>query len=283
MNAPPDPYGLIGHPVAQSWSPFIHGMFARQTGEALVYRLHDVSPEDFRDHVLEFFSRGGRGLNVTVPHKVAAAELAGELTPRAERAGAVNTLMLKDDNRLLGDNTDGAGLVHDLRDNLGVELGNRHVLIVGAGGATRGVVAPLLVLQPAELVVANRTAERAKAFAAQFADLGAVRGCGFGDIGTEAYDVVINATSASLRGEVPAIPANIIRPETVCYDMAYGRQETPFLEWAREQGCRRTHQGWGMLVEQAAESFQLWRGVRPQTAPVLAALRERASRVRPAG
>jgi shikimate dehydrogenase len=277
VNAPPDQYGVIGHPVAHSWSPFIHGMFARQTGESVVYRLHDVTPEDFRNYVLEFFSRGGRGLNVTVPHKVSAAELANELTPRAERAGAVNTLMLKRDNRLLGDNTDGAGLVHDLRDNLSVQLASRRVLIVGAGGATRGVIAPLLVLRPAELVVANRTAERAQSFAASFADLGTVRGCGFDDIGAEAFDLVVNATSASLSGEMPAIPETVIQTDTVCYDMAYGRTETPFLKWAHERGCTRAIQGWGMLVEQAAESFHLWRGVRPQTAPVLGALRERAA------
>jgi shikimate dehydrogenase len=277
VNAQPDQYGVVGHPVAHSWSPFIHGMFARQTGEDLVYRLHDVTPEDFRGYVLAFFERGGRGLNVTVPHKLAAAELANELTPRAERAGAVNTLMLKRDNRLLGDNTDGAGLVHDLRDNLAVEIGGRRVLIVGAGGATRGVVAPLLVLQPAELVVANRTPDRALEFAAAFADLGRIRGCGFDEIGEGSYDIVINATSASLSGEVPAIPESVIHPDTVCYDMAYSRNETAFLKWARERGCSRALQGWGMLVEQAAESFQLWRGVRPQTAPVLAALRERLS------
>jgi len=277
VNAPPDQYGVVGHPVAHSWSPFIHGMFARQTGEDLVYRLHDVTPEDFRTYVLAFFEGGGRGLNVTVPHKLAAADLANELTPRAERAGAVNTLMLKRDNRLLGDNTDGAGLVHDLRDNLSVQLGGGRVLIVGAGGATRGVVAPLLVLQPAELVVANRTPERAREFAAAFADLGRIRGCGFDEIGADGYDVVINATSASLSGEVPAIPDTAIRPQTVCYDMAYSRSETAFLKWARERGCARALQGWGMLVEQAAESFQLWRGVRPQTAPVLAALRDRLS------
>src|SRR5262245_6110331 len=219
VNAAPDQYGVIGHPVAHSWSPFIHGLFARQTGESLVYRLHDVTADEFRNYVLEFFSRGGSGLNVTVPHKLAAADLANELTPRAERAGAVNTLMLKRDNRLLGDNTDGAGLVHDLRDNLAVELRGRRVLIVGAGGATRGVVAPLLVLQPAELVVANRTADRAHAFVADFTDLGRVRGCGFDDIGEHPYDVVINATSASLAGEVPAIPQNVVQSETVCYDM----------------------------------------------------------------
>jgi len=252
-------------------------MFARQTGELLTYRLHDVLPQDFRAYVLDFFSRGGRGLNVTVPHKVAAAALANELTPRAERAAAVNTLAVQRDNRVLGDNTDGAGLVHDLRDNLSVNLVGRRLLIVGAGGATRGVVAPLLVLRPAELVIANRTAERARALAADFEDVGAVRGCGFEDLGEGAYDVVINATSASLAGEVPAIPVSTIKSESLCYDMAYSKGDTPFLKWAREAGCTRAVQGWGMLVEQAAESFQLWRGVRPQTRPVLEALRERAT------
>jgi shikimate dehydrogenase len=277
LTGQPDQYGVVGHPVAHSWSPFIHGMFARQTGEQLVYRLHDVLPQDFRPYVLDFFSRGGRGLNVTVPHKVAAAELANELTPRAERAVAVNTLAIQRDNRILGDNTDGAGLVHDLRDNLSVNLAGRRVLIVGAGGATRGVVAPLLVLRPAELVIANRTAERAHAFAADFQDLGAVRGCGFDDLGDVAYDVIINATSASLAGEVPAIPASVVKSDSLCYDMAYSKGDTPFLKWAKETGCARAVQGWGMLVEQAAESFQLWRGVRPQTRPVLEALRERAT------
>ena len=252
-------------------------MFARQTGEQLVYRLHDVPPPDFRAYVLDFFSRGGRGVNVTVPHKMAAAELANELTPRAERAAAVNTLAIQRDNRILGDNTDGAGLVHDLRDNLSVTLAGRRVLIVGAGGATRGVVAPLLVLRPAQLVIANRTADRARALAADFQDLGAVSGCGFDDLGDVGYDVVINATSASLAGEVPAIPASAIQGESLCYDMAYSKGDTPFLRWAKENGCARAVQGWGMLVEQAAESFQLWRGVRPQTRPVLDALRERAS------
>jgi len=277
VSAPPDQYGVIGHPVAHSWSPFIHGMFARQTGESLVYRLHDVLPQDFRAYVLDFFSRGGRGLNVTVPHKVAAAELANELTPRAERAAAVNTLAVQRDNRVLGDNTDGAGLVHDLRDNLSVNFAGRRVLIVGAGGATRGVVAPLLVLGPAELVIANRTADRAHALANDFNDLGDVHGCGFDGLGEHPYDIVINATSASLAGQVPAIPPTVIGPDSLCYDMAYGKGDTPFQKWAREHGCTRAIQGWGMLVEQAAESFQLWRGVRPQTAPILEALRERAT------
>src|SRR5690606_11716740 len=201
-------------PISHSLSPFIHGMFAQQTGQAMVYRMHDVPPEHFRQYVLEFFSRGGRGLNVTVPHKVAAAELANELTPRARRAGAANTLALQADNRILADNTDGAGLVRDLRDNLGIEITGRRLLIIGAGGATCGVLSPLLVLQPASIVVANRTADRAHALAVEFADLGSIRGCGFDQLEQAPFDLVINATSASLSGEVPAVPPQIIGPGT---------------------------------------------------------------------
>ena len=276
MNTPPDRYGVVGHPVAHSFSPFIHGMFARQTGQNLVYRLHDVAPAQFRGHVLEFFARGGRGLNVTVPHKLAAAELANELTPRAERAGAVNTLALHGENQILGDNTDGAGLVHDLQINLGVAVNKRRVLIIGAGGATRGVLAPLLMLGPAELVIANRTAERAVALAQDFVDLGALQCCDLNTVPSGAFDLIINATSASLSGDVPAVSAATIGAGTVCYDMAYGKEDTAFVRWAREHGCSRALQGWGMLVEQAAESFELWRGVRPDTALVLSALKKQS-------
>jgi shikimate dehydrogenase len=271
MNAP-DQYGVVGHPISHSWSPFIHGLFAKQTGQSLVYRLYDVAPGNFRAHVLEFFTRGGRGLNVTVPHKEAAAELANELTIRADRAGAVNTLMLNSEHHILGDNTDGHGLVTDLRKNLGLEVTNERVLILGAGGATRGVIEPLLGLRPSELVIANRTPERAVNLASLFVDLGAIRGCGFDDVGDEPFDIVINATAAGLSGSVPNIAGAVIGSHTVCYDMSYSKSATPFVTWAIEQGCARAHKGWGMLVEQAAESFTLWRGVRPDTEPVLAAL-----------
>jgi shikimate dehydrogenase len=271
MTDSPDQYGVIGHPLAHSWSPFIHGMFAKQTGQPLVYRLHDVPPEQFRDYVLDFFASGGRGLNVTVPHKLAAAALAHELTPRARRAGAVNTLALQEDNRILGDNTDGAGLVRDLRENLSVDIEHRRILIAGAGGASRGVLAPLLELNPAYIVVANRTAVRAQMLVRDFVHLGSLRGCGFDELdGT--FDLVINATSASLSGGAPDIPTHVLTAGTTCYDMAYARADTPFSRWAMESGCARAVQGWGMLVEQAAESFYIWRGVRPLTAPVLAAL-----------
>ena len=278
MSEALDQYGVIGHPVAHSWSPFIHGAFARQTGQALAYQLHDVPPERFREYVLDFAARGGRGLNVTVPHKLAAAALASELTGRARRAGAVNTLMF-DGDRVLGDNTDGAGLVRDLCSNLGLTLGRRRILIAGAGGGARGVVAPLLALDPLQVVIAARSAERARALAADFADTGgALHACAFEQLGAGeswaagSFDLIVNATSASLNGEVPRIPEATVGARTLCYDMAYGRTDTPFVLWARERGCERAVQGWGMLVEQAAESFYLWRGVRPDTAPVLALL-----------
>jgi shikimate dehydrogenase len=271
MN-PPDQYGVVGHPINHSWSPFIHGLFAKQTAQHMVYRLYDISPDDFRVQVLEFFGRGGRGLNVTVPHKEAAADIANALTERADRAGAVNTLIMQDDHTLLGDNTDGHGLITDLRKNLALEITNDRVLILGAGGATRGVIAPLLSLGPTELVIANRTPERAVNLASLFSDLGPVRGCGFEDVGDDPFDLVINATAAGLSGSVPNIEGSVVASHSVCYDMSYSKSATPFVTWAIEQGCSRAHKGWGMLVEQAAEAFTLWRGVRPDTEPVLTAL-----------
>jgi shikimate dehydrogenase len=272
MNNPPDQYGIIGHPVAHSWSPFIHGLFARQTEQAMVYRRFDVPPAKFRRHVLHFFLHGGRGLNVTLPHKVAAAELANELTPRAERARAVNTLMMKSENEILGDNTDGEGLVRDLQDNYSVPITDTRILILGAGGAARGILAPLLELKPAEIVIANRTAARAGGLAREFAQLGTLIGCGFDSAMPTDFDLIINATSASVDGDAPAVAASLVTSRTICYDLAYGKEKTPFVSWAESLGCARALQGWGMLVEQAAESFNVWRGVRPQTAPVLAAL-----------
>jgi shikimate dehydrogenase len=277
MNVLPDQYGVVGHPVAHSLSPFIHGLFARETGQQMSYRLYDVRPEEFTGQVQGFFERGGSGLNVTVPHKIAAVELAHDLTTRAAHAAAVNTLALGKDGRILGDNTDGAGLVRDLCDNHGIVVTNQRVLIIGAGGATRGVLAPILALEPTVVVIANRTPERAAALAAAFADLGATQGVGFDDVGERPFDLVINATSASLSGEIPPLPAAAIGTETVCYDLAYGKSASAFLEWARGRGCAQALQGWGMLVEQAAESFLVWRGIRPSTARVLAVLRERAA------
>ncbi len=277
MSAAPDPYGVVGHPIGHSLSPFIHGMFARETGQAMSYRMYDVTSGEFAGFVAGFFDRGGRGLNITVPHKIAAVEAANELTTRAAHAASVNTLALRDDGTILGDNTDGVGLVRDLCDNLGLVITNRRILIIGAGGATRGVLAPLLGLSPSLVVIANRTPERATALAAAFADLGATHGVGFEDVGSEPFDLIVNATSASLSGEMPPVPAGAVGRATVCYDLAYGRAATAFVDWAREHGCAQALQGWGMLVEQAAEAFRLWRGIRPATATVLAALKERSA------
>ena len=279
MSSAVDQYGVFGHPVAHSFSPFIHGVFARDTGQQIGYRAYDVAPEEFTERVRDFFGSGGRGLNITLPYKIAAVEVVQELTARAAHAAAVNTLALQDDHTVLGDNTDGAGLVRDLCDNLGLVITQRRLLILGAGGATRGVLAPLLGLEPAIVVIANRTAERAEALAAAFADLGVTQGVGFTYVGDTPFDLIINATSASLSGEIPPIPAGAIGRETVCYDLAYGRSAMAFVRWAQQSGCRLAVQGLGMLVEQAAESFRLWRGVRPETAPVLAALKERIGSV----
>lgn len=273
-----DQYGVVGHPVAHSWSPFIHGLFARATGQAMSYRLYDFTPDEFHERVREFFRQGGRGLNITLPHKIAAVDVADDLTGRAAHAGAVNTFAVRDDGTILGDNTDGTGLVRDLCDNQGIVITHRRILIIGAGGASRGVLAPLLALSPSEIVIANRTAERAAALATAFEKLGTTRGVGFRYVSGGAFDVIINATSASLSGEIPAVPATAVGPDTVCYDMAYGKTDTPFVRWVLKLGCTRALQGWGMLVEQAAESFRVWRGVRPSTAPVLAALKERIMR-----
>lgn len=279
MSPAVDQYGVFGHPVGHSLSPFIHGVFARDTGQQMTYRAYDVAPEEFTERVAGFFADGGRGLNITLPHKIVAVEVAQELTARAAHAAAVNTLALQADNVLLGDNTDGGGLVRDLCDNLGLIITLRRVLILGAGGATRGVLAPLLGLEPAIVVIANRTPERAEALAAAFADLGVTQGVGFEYVGETPFDLIINATSASLSGDIPPIPAGAIGPQTVCYDLAYGRSAMAFVRWARQSGCVRAVQGLGMLVEQAAESFRLWRGVRPQTGQVLAALKARIGSV----
>jgi shikimate dehydrogenase len=268
----PDQYGVVGHPVAHSLSPFIHSMFARQTGQSMSYRPFDFAPEEFDERVGAFFAQGGRGLNITLPHKIAAVARATELTARARHAGAVNTLAMRKDGSILGDNTDGAGLTQDLCVNRRVVVKCRRVLIIGAGGAARGVLAPLLALEPEVVVIANRTPDRAKALAAAFAQLGDVQGVGFRDVAGGPFDLVINATSASLSGEIPDVPAAVIGHDTFCYDMAYGKGDTAFVRWAMELGCRTAVPGWGMLVEQAAESFRLWRGVRPLTAPVLSAL-----------
>jgi shikimate dehydrogenase len=268
----PERYAVIGHPVSHSRSPFIHGRFAAQTAQLMTYTTIDASPEHFDATARHFFAEGGQGLNVTVPHKEAALGIADELTPRASRAGAVNTLALRRGGRILGDNTDGAGLARDLLNNHRVTIAGRRLLLLGAGGAARGAVAPLLGLQPSQMTIVNRNVLRARELVERFSDMGRLQAIGYDELGNEPYDLVINATAASLAGELPSLPPGIVSTHSICYDMYYGRDETPFTRWALHRGCTRAIMGLGMLVEQAAESFHLWRGVRPDTASVLSEL-----------
>jgi shikimate dehydrogenase len=268
-----DRYAVIGNPIAHSKSPQIHTAFARQTGEALEYDRILAQAERFSQTVEDFFAAGGRGLNVTVPFKEAAWRLADECSPRAELAQAVNTLIPLSDGRLRGDNTDGAGLVRDLAKNQGFDFVGRRVLLLGAGGAARGVLRPLLDTGLAELTIANRTADKARELAAATGQAAVVRGCGLPDLAGGSFDLIVNATSAGLTGEVAPIPDTCLARHGWVYDMVYGDSPTPFCRWGLERGAARALDGLGMLVEQAAESFRLWRGVRPDTAPVIAKLR----------
>ena len=268
----PDLYAVFGNPIAHSKSPAIHAGFARSTGQDLVYEARLAPVDGFPGAVAEFVAAGGRGANVTVPFKEEAFRLAKRLTDRAARAGAVNTLVF-DGADVLGDNTDGAGLVRDIVDNLGFPLAGRRILLLGAGGAARGVIAPLLAGAPASLTIANRTADKARSLAAAFADLAAIDAGSFDDLAGKSFDLVINATSASLAGAALPLPAGLFAPGSLAYDMMYGKGDTPFIAQARVQGAGRLADGLGMLVEQAAEAFRVWRGVLPETAGVLAGLR----------
>lgn len=270
-----DQYGVMGNPVAHSKSPQIHSLFAQQTGQRLEYNAIHVDLGGFDQAVGNFDASGGKGLNITVPFKQEAYALMDECSDRAERAGAVNTIVFKEDRRY-GDNTDGVGLVNDLVQNHQVVLQGKRILLMGAGGAARGVLAPLLDTRPAHIVIANRTPDKAVALAHAFSDLGDVSGCGYHELGEQRFDIVINATAASLQGELPPLPDTLLTDNAVCYDMMYGKI-TPFMQWASEHGARHVLDGLGMLVEQAAESFFIWRGVRPDTAPVIEALRQQLS------
>jgi shikimate dehydrogenase len=268
-----DRYAVIGNPIAHSKSPRIHTLYAAQTGQALHYDALLGPLDGFAACVDAFRAAGGRGLNVTVPFKLEAYAYATRLTPRAQAAGAVNTLAFNG-TEVLGDNTDGAGILRDITVNQGCPVAGKRVLLLGAGGAARGTVLPLLDAAPASVFIANRTASKAQELAQGFsrAEL-CIHAGGFADLAGQQFDVVINATSASLSDAAPDLPAGLYAPGALAYDMMYGKGDTPFMQAARAQGAARLSDGLGMLVEQAAESFALWRGVRPDTAPVLAELR----------
>ena len=274
FDAKPDLYAVMGNPIAHSKSPQIHAAFARQTRQRMEYIAILVEPGGFGHAVGNFRAERGKGLNITVPFKHEAWKLVNERTPRAERAGAVNTILFRPDGTALGDTTDGVGLIRDIVDNHAGRIAQCQVLILGAGGAVRGVLEPLLEQQPARVVIANRTIDKAQALAREFSTVGVVEGCGYEEIQGQAFDFIINGTSASLRGQLPPLSEGILAPGGWCYDMAYGDMPTPFVQWGHAHGAVKSLDGIGMLVEQAAESFHLWRGVRPQTAPVIEMLKK---------
>jgi shikimate dehydrogenase len=273
FTAPPDQYAVMGNPISHSKSPQIHALFAEQTKQRIVYTAIQVDAGGFRQAAGNFQANGGKGLNVTVPFKREAWELVDERSARAQRAGAVNTIVMRPDGKLFGDNTDGVGLLRDIRDNHGATITGKRVLILGAGGAVRGVLGPLLEESPAQLVIGNRTVERAEELVQEFGSPALLRACGLEALPGLQFDLVINGTAASLQGDLPPLPDDLLAAGAFCYDMMYGAQPTVFMQWASTHGAARVSDGLGMLVEQAAESFFVWRGVRPQTRPVIDALR----------
>jgi len=273
-SAVPDRYAVVGNPVAHSLSPRIHAEFARQTGQALSYEAIEIATDAFAAGIADLQRQGYRGLNVTVPFKREAWELCDSLSSRAEIAGAVNTLMLGEDGSLRGDNTDGVGLVRDLVHNLDIDLAAKDILLLGAGGAVRGVLEPLLAESPASLTIANRTLEKAHALARDFQSIGNIQVVAYPDLKPKAYQLIINATAAGLGNQLPPLSAEVLDPDGTCYDMMYKLDAaTAFVAWSRQQGVQRSYDGLGMLIEQAAEAFQLWRGVRPDTGGIASWLR----------
>lgn len=268
-----DHYAVLGFPVGHSLSPYIHQSFAEQTQQELDYEAIEVKPEFFKKVLTDFFSSGGQGVNCTVPLKEMAFEQADVLSDRARLSGAVNTLKLTHNGELYGDNTDGEGLLTDLVKNLKIDLVGKRILILGAGGAARGILAPLLSAAPLALWIANRTYSKGRTLADDFSALGKVNAVDYSELKGEQFDIVINATSASLTGKLPPLPELLLAKQAVCYDLAYSKEPTAFIRWGRQQGARLSVDGLGMLVEQAALAFNIWRDVMPETKSILAELR----------
>ncbi len=272
-------YAVLGNPVSHSKSPLIHSMFAQQTDQTMSYVAIPLEKNEFEAFVRKFFAEGGAGLNVTVPFKGNAFVLAASCSPRAELAQAVNTLFLDDNGRICGDNTDGVGLVSDLKLNNKVAISGQRVLILGAGGAVRGIMAALVYEKAAAITIVNRDVPKAKLLAEEMQSMAPIEVMSYAMLQEDAnngrsYDLIINGTSSSLKGEMPKLDAKVIAPGCCCYDLMYSATDTLFLQWAKQEGARKSIDGLGMLVEQAAEAFALWRGVRPNTATVMAHLRE---------
>ncbi|ADE16732.1 shikimate 5-dehydrogenase [Nitrosococcus halophilus Nc 4] len=270
----PDRYAVMGNPIAHSKSPQIHTAFAQQTDQDLTYTAIQVEKGKLAEAVTAFQNQKGKGLNITLPLKAEAWERVDKCSPRAQRARAVNTLTLEENGSLRGDNTDGIGLVRDLIENHGGLIRDQRLLLLGAGGAAAGVIEALLDEKPARLVVVNRTPAKAIELATRFSPLGAVTGGGYELLASGPFNLIINATASSLQGELPPLPQGILHPGGWVYDMMYGNEPTVFMKWGQTQGAAQALDGLGMLVEQAAEAFFIWRKLRPQTAPVIAQLRQ---------
>ncbi len=269
-----DNYCVMGNPVAHSKSPQIHAAFADQTQQNIFYQAIQVDDGKFKAALKEFQAQGGKGLNITVPFKGEAWEISENRSNRAERALALNTISFDDAGNIIGDNTDGIGLVRDLTINLNISIKDKDILILGAGGAVRGILDPLFDSEAGRVTIANRTVSRAEKLADIFSDRGDISVCGYDELAGHTFDIIINGTSASLQGEVPPLPENLLNDNACCYDMMYSMSDTPFVSWAKAHGATKAFDGLGMLVEQAAESFFIWRGVRPDTSNIIQLLRE---------
>ena len=268
-----DRYAVFGNPIAHSKSPLIHSLFAEQTAQKISYTAVLVLPDKFNEAVSTFAKSGGKGINITVPFKIDAWNLATHLSERAKRAGAVNTLTINQDGDYSADNTDGVGLIRDLTTNNMIDICGKSILIIGAGGAVRGTLQPLLEQQPKEIIIANRTKQTAINLAQDFSDLGNIQGIGLDELDTITTDIIINGTSASLHGELPPLPNSLVGSSTFCYDMMYADEPTVFMQWGSDNGAAKVSDGLGMLVEQAAESFSIWRSVQPETKTVIQTIR----------
>lgn len=264
-----DNYCVMGNPVAHSLSPQIQTLFAEQTGQKMYYQAIFVELNGFAEAVEEFRRQGGKGMNITLPFKEDAWRASDTRSERAERAHAVNTIRIEEDGSISGHNTDGAGLVRDLTVNHGCKLTGSDILVLGAGGAASGIIDPVMDESPARLVIANRTVSRAEDLAKRFSDRGNITACGFDDLAGQTFPLIINATAASLQGEIPPIPDDLVAKGGCCYDMMYSREDTAFIAWAKSRNAGKALDGIGMLVEQAAESFLIWRGIRPDTSPII--------------
>ncbi len=276
INPSVDNYCVMGNPVAHSKSPQIHTAFAEQTQQNIFYQAIHIDDGEFIAALKEFQSQGGKGLNITVPFKGDAWEISENRSNRSERALAVNTISFDDAGKITGDNTDGVGLIRDLTINHDISIKDKDILILGAGGAVRGILDPLFDKEAGRITIANRTVRRAEELADMFSDRGDIFTCRFDELAGSGFDIIINGTSASLQGEVPPLPENLLNDNACCYDMMYSMSDTPFVSWAKAQGATKASDGLGMLVEQAAESFFIWRGVRPETRQVIDALRKDA-------